>query len=233
MSRVLGILPVVLALVVFAGCTSMGHHHPAARQQHDFGPVETVNLCLYVDQGISEDEARALIDNAWRDEAQLYGIELRIVEVKQWSRPAFRMEGILQALRQEQLEAPCDRIFAMLNRHLGDFLWAFVGPEVLGAVNDETLTHGYAAARVGSFNQLMTPPLEVTRHEIYHLLGCGEHFDMTGCYAQIARLKEWKRASGGDFFPAWDLQKKQMLASRDAVNRRLEPWRRTSVAARQ
>jgi len=233
MSRVLRILPVGLALVLFSGCTSMGHHHPAARQQHDFGPAETVNLCLYVDQGIGEQEARALIENAWRDEAQLYGIELRIVEVRQWSRPAFRMEGILQALRQERLDAPCDRIFAMINRNLGDFLWAFVGPEVLGAVNDETLTHGYAAARVGSFNQLMTPPLEVTRHEIYHLLGCGEHFDMTGCYEQIARLKEWKRANGGDFFPAWDLQKKQMLASRDAVNRRLEPWRRTSVAARQ
>jgi hypothetical protein len=142
------------------------------------------------------------------------------------------MEGILQALRQERLDAPCDRIFAMVNRNLGDFLWGFVGPEVLGAVNDETLTHGYAAARVGSFNQLVTSPLEVTRHEIYHLLGCGEHFDMTRCYDRIAQLKEWKRANGSDFFPAWDLENKQMLVSRDAVNERLEPLRSTSVAAR-
>ena len=222
-----------LALVMLAGCTSMGHHHPAARQQHDFGPVETVNLCVYVDQGISEQEARALIDGAWHDEASLYGIEVRVVKVTQWSRPAFRMEGILHALRQEPLEAPCDRIFALIGRNFGDFLWAFVGPEVLGAVNDETLTHGYAAARLGSFNQLMASPLEVTRHEIYHLLGCGEHFDMTRCYDQIAHLKKWKRENGGDFFPAWDLERKQMLASRDAVNQRLELMRPTSVAARQ
>lgn len=231
MSRFFGVLSAACA-VLLSACTSMGEHVQTAREHVQFGPPETVNVCLYVDQGISEEEGRKLVREAWQDEGSMYGIDINVVQVKQWSRPAFQMEGILHALRQQRLEPPCDRILALVGRHIGDFLWSFVGPEVLGAVNDETLTHGYAAARVATFNQLMTPPVAVTRHEIYHLLGCGEHYAMSHCYERIARLKQWKHAHGGDFFPAWDLVNKQLLASREAVNDRLEPMRAAAVAAR-
>jgi hypothetical protein len=226
------VVPVAFVVALTCGCTSMGHHAPVARQNLDFGPPLTLNLCLYLDNGVSEEYGRTLIRKAWNHEGALYGIDLQVVQVRSWARPAFEMDGILHALRQQPLDAPCDRILALVGRNVGDFLWSLFGPEVLGAVNDETLTHGYAAARVASFNQLAAPPADVVRHEIYHLLGCGEHFDMTRCYERIAYLKQWKQANGGDFYPAWDLVNGRMLATREAVNARLEPLRTAAVAAR-
>jgi hypothetical protein len=232
MSAIYRLFPFALALLSVSACTSMGPHDSLARQHHEYGAPEVLNVCLRVDEGIREDEARALVEDAWREEGKLYGVDVRLVQVKQWSRPAFSMEPMLQALREEPLEAPCDRIFALVGRNVGDFLWGLVGVEILGAVNDETLTHGYAVARVASLNQLLNPPTDVTRHEIYHLLGCGEHFHMSACYDQIAQLKAWKREHGGDFFPAWDLINNRMLASRDEVNDRLQAMAHGAVAKR-
>jgi hypothetical protein len=45
---------------------------------------------------------------------------------------------------------------------------------------------------------------------------------MPGCYTQIERLKAWKRASGSDFFPAWDRIGGRMLHTRAEVNARLD-----------
>jgi len=76
-------------------------------------------------------------------------------------------------------------------------------------------------AQRASLNQLFDSPRSVTRHEIYHLLGCDEHFKMNRCYEQIALLKGWKQAQRSDFFPAWDMTNKLVLPSREAVNARL------------
>jgi hypothetical protein len=75
-------------------------------------------------------------------------------------------------------------------------------------------------------------PRDVTRHEIYHMLGCDVHFDMPHCYEQISRLKEWRRTNGGDFFPAWDLVNKRLIPSREAVNARLSEVNIGTVAAK-
>lgn len=220
MDRLLRFLPVLLAAALSA-CTSMGSHKQTVRNQIEFGPPQTVGICLYLDDGISEQSGRALIKEAWSSEASLYNLDVEVVKVKSWPRPAFRMEGILAALRQERIEAPCDRILALIGRNAGDVLWGTLGPEILGAVNDETLTHGYAVARRASVNQIFMSPVDVTRHEIYHLLGCGEHFDMARCYRQISELKAYRQARHSDFYPAWDLINRQLLASREDVNTRL------------
>ena len=211
----------LLALVPLAGCTSLGAHDQAALRQLDFGAKDTVALCLYLDEGISEARARALIDEAWRDEAPLYGLEVKVASVTRWRRPAFMMDGIIGALRREPLAPGCDRLLALIGRHLGDVVWGLLLPEYLGAVDDETLTHGYVIARRVSLNQLFEPPRSVVRHELYHLLGCDEHFNMERCYQRIASLKRTKRALGSDFFPAWDLSNNVILVSREAVNARL------------
>jgi hypothetical protein len=212
----------LLLVAALAGCTSMGFHDQNLRAQIDFGPPDSVALCLYLDEGISEERARALIAEAWREEAPLYGLEVRVAGVTRWKRPAFTKDGIMNALRYEPLTPGCDRIFALLGRHLGDVLWGVLPlPEVLGAVNDETLTHGYAIAQRGSLNQLFMPPADIIRHELYHLLGCGEHFDMRRCYEQVAALKRWKRDNRSDFFPAWDLINNRLMPTREAVNARL------------
>ena len=156
-----------------------------------------------------------------------------IASVTRWRRPAFTVDGILTAIQREPLVAGCDRVFALVGRHAGDVLWALLLPEVLGAVNDETLTHGYAVIQRASINQLLTAPTDVVRHELYHLLGCDTHFRMYRCYEQIARLKRWKRESGSDFFPAWDLLRQEMLVSREAVNDRLKALTQpSSITAR-
>lgn len=222
---------ILLALVPLSGCTSIGLHSSHARRQHDFGAPDAVRLCLYVDAGVSGRSARLLIDEAWRDEAPLYGLGITVAETIRWPRPAFTMEGIMEALTREPLRPGCDRVFALIGRHFGDVLWGFLLlPEILGAVNDETLTHGYAILHRASLNQVISSPRLVVRHELYHLLGCDEHFRMGRCYEQIARLKSWKRAHQSDFFPAWDLTNKRVLASREAVNEALSASRVSSVA---
>jgi hypothetical protein len=231
MDRLLRIFLPALALVLLSACTSMGTHNHVLRTDHDFGAVETVDVCLYLDDGITEETGRKLVYDAWHAEGHMYGIELNIVRVEEWPRPAFHMEAILAELRQKPLEAPCDRILALVGRNLGDMVWAFFGPEVLGAVNDETLTHGYTVAQRRTVNQLLMSPVDVTRHEIYHMLGCDIHYDMPHCYDQIARLKEWRRTYGGDFFPAWDLVNKRLIPTREAVNVRLAEVNNVSTVA--
>jgi len=222
-----------LLLFVLSGCTSIGFHSVAVRAQHDFGMPDVVRLCLYLDDGISETQALRLIHEAWREEGRLYGLHVGVASVTRWRRPAFTVDGILAAIQREPLAEGCDRVFALVGRHLGDALWALLLPEVLGAVNDETLTHGYAVVQRASLNQILTSPTDVVRHELYHLLGCDAHFRMGRCYEQIARLKRWKQETRSDFFPAWDLLRQEMLVSREAVNTRLrELTDSTSITAR-
>ena len=222
---------ICLALVILSGCTSIGLHNTDARRLHDFGAPDTVRLCLYLDAGIDKGGARALIDEAWRSEAPLYGLRITVAEVTRWVRPAFTMDGIMEALTREPLRPGCDRVFALIGRHFGDVLWGLVlFPEILGAVNDETLSHGYAIVRRATLNQLLSSPRSVIRHELYHLLGCDEHFHMGRCYQQIARLKYWKRTHQSEFFPAWDLTNGRILASREAVNEALSAARVSTAA---
>jgi hypothetical protein len=230
MARVLASIAACLCVALLAGCTSVGIHSSAARAQLDFGAPDTVSLCLYLDEGISEQHARALVENAWRDEAPLYGLQIKVASVTRWQRPAFMMDGIIDELLRKPLTPGCDRIFALVGRHMGDVVWGILLPEMLGAVNEETLTHGYAIARRATLNQIFTSPTSIVRHEIYHLLGCDEHFHMKRCYEQIASLKRWKQAQRSDFFPAWDLVNQRMLVSREAVNARLRSLAEASAS---
>ena len=210
-----------LALLL-AGCTSIGTHDPRVRSTVDFGPPDAVSLCLYLDDGVSEERARGLVEEAWSTEAPLYGLRVKVTGVTRWHRPAFTMDGILEALSREPLRPGCDRVLALLGRHVGDFIWGLLPlPEALGAVDDDTLTHAYAVITRVTINQIFLSPRNVVRHELYHMLGCPEHFDMEGCYRQIAALKRWKLAHQSEFFPAWDSVKQEMLVSRESVNARL------------
>ena len=93
-------------------------------------------------------------------------------------------------------------------------------PEVLGYVDPYTLTHGFVYAAIATPSQLMNPPFSATRHELYHLLGCGQHHDMNRCYEQISMLKQAAAHSGG-FFPTFDNGSPILLTSRTQVNDRL------------
>jgi hypothetical protein len=203
---------------------------PELRARIAFGAPDRVALCVLADEGISEERARELIDDAWREETSLYGLRVEVASVTAWRRPAFAADGIIQGLLREPLGPGCDRIFALVNRHAGDVVWGLLLPEVLGAVNDETLTHGYAVVGRASLNQVFMPPVEVVRHELHHMVGCDAHFDMERCYRQIAMLKHRRQDHDADFFPAWDRINQRMLVSREAVRLRLEPLTNVSAA---
>ena len=216
------LMAVSVLAAALGGCTAIGFHDSAMRARLDFGAADRLALCVYVDKGISERAARSLIADAWSTEGRLYGLAVDVVRVVPWKRRGFMMDDIMATITREPLTAPCDRVMALVNRHLGDVAWNLLQlPEILGAVNDETLTHGYTVARRASLNQLFESPADVARHEIYHMLGCDEHFNMGRCYTQIAMLKRFKQATGSDFFPAWDLTKQRIVATRDEVNARL------------
>jgi len=201
----------------------MGHHDVDARNRIDFGPSETVSLCLLVDEGVSEHIGREIVDAAWHEEGALYRLAITVASVRRWPRPAFTANGIIEALLREPLPPSCDRVLALIGRHAGDVLWGFVGlPEVLGAVDDNTSTHGYAIIQRASLNQLVMSPVSVVRHELYHLLGCDDHFNMTGCYDRIAAMKRRRRIEHTEIFPAWDMVNHRVLVSREAVNARLQ-----------
>jgi len=220
-SRTWSFFALYVVTIALTACTSMGSDHVQVRQRIDFGPSDVLSLCLLVDDGIADTMAEAIINDAWRDEGAVYGLRINVVSVRAWRRPAFTSDGIMKALLRQPLPTGCDRLFALIGRHAGDIVWGLFGlPEVLGAVGNDTGTHGFAVVAGVSLNQAFISPPSVVRHEIYHLLGCHEHFNMSRCYDAIATMKRG-RLAGADFLPAWDAVNARLLVSRDAVNTRL------------
>ena len=221
MSRAWYFFALCVVTTALTACTSIGSDNVHVRQRVDFGPPDILSLCLLVDDGIADTMAEAIINDAWHDEGAVYGLRINVVSVRAWRRPAFTSDGIIKALLREPLPAGCDRLFALVGRHAGDALWGLFGlPEVLGAVSNDTSTHGFAVVGGVSLNQVFISPRNVVHHEIHHLLGCDGHFNMSRCYDTIATMKR-QRLAGADFFPAWDAVNRRLLVSRDAVNARL------------
>ena len=74
---------------------------------------------------------------------------------------AFKFEGQHgENIVEIPIPDECDRVLALISRNVGDVIWGLTAlPEVLGEVNDETLTHGFVVGKMGSLNQLlMSPP---------------------------------------------------------------------------
>ena len=211
-------LGLVIAVVIITGCTTVGNHNVAALSKVEFGPPQTLRLCVLSDRGITEAEIRDLVTAAWEKEASRFGITLLITEIIPWTRGGFTGTEIANSVRSVPLPPSCDRVMAFVNRHIGDALWGLLLPELLGWANDETRTHGFVVARMVSLNQVFLSPQDVLRHELFHLLGCEHAWSLEECYERIALLK---RTRVGDFFPAWDAESRQILASRRVVLERL------------
>ena len=111
-----------LLAAAVSGCTNIGFHDSDTRARLDFGASDSVGLCVYIDKGISEREARELIADAWNEEGRLYGLSIEIVKVVPWKRRGFMMDGIMETIIREPLTPPCDRVMALVNRHLGDIV---------------------------------------------------------------------------------------------------------------
>jgi hypothetical protein len=202
-------LAALLLAGLSAGCTTIGIGTHAERGAPYSGKTEALRLCIYKDSNVSDASVNEII-GAVREEFSPFGLRIEVPWIRKWDRPAFEMEGILKDIAAKPLECPCDRLFAVVGRDGRDFVWGLMMPEVLGAVEDSTLTKGYAVGSVGSLNQVLSlqTPKDIAVHEAYHLLGCKHGLFADSCYRQVAsirRVAQYNREQGEDFFPAMSL----------------------------
>ncbi|QFU01466.1 hypothetical protein FIU83_07415 [Halomonas sp. THAF5a] len=215
--KVARLIPILLAMLTSA-CVTVGKHDTHALQTLDFGPEETLRVCLLIDEGITETRARDLFQEV-SDELALFDLNVEIPWVRPWKRPAFLMNGIIEEIALRPLEPPCDRLMAVVGRHVGDFLASWLAPEILGAVETNTHTRGYVVGKAVTLNQLLQNPSHVAVHESYHMLGCVHGHSLQACYPYILDLKRIARANrekGNDFFPGISLDR-QPITSRETT----------------
>jgi len=215
-----------LCLLGTSGCfmTSIGIDRPEVRAQTDFGPPETLRVCALLDNGISQSDAQATLQDYWNEEeAPKYNLSVKLVSYSSLPRALDEFFGyqIGRKVMGRQMPAGCDRMMYFVNRNLLDVAWSipelYGAPEVLGEVDDNTMTRGYVVDRIASINQvLLSPwftPHKVARHETFHMLGCRHDLVMDQCYKHIAEAKwiEDRLRSAGcyektgteEFFPAF------------------------------
>ena len=211
------------AAVFFSGClfTTVGLADSSRRKSLDFGAPKTVNLCVYLDKDVSRGDAESLL-SSWDSEAPLYGLYLNPVSFNTLPRRGFTHDAILSQVKHIPLSGKCDRIVYFAGRNWMDYLYAnfpnpvlWPMPEVLGEVDDDTMTHGFIVARRDSVNGLLMSPSSVTVHELYHLLaGCPHAITMDSCYDRIAALKH---QADPTFFPS-ESSDGRIFLNRSAVN---------------
>ena len=217
---------------LFLGCTTVGIPDKQAIQNIDFGPPEKLRICMYKDTNISEQQAADII-TALQQEFSHFGLIIEVPWVKPWERPAYTGHEIMKNFAACPLEAPCDRLLALVGRNVTDFLWGMVMPEIHGAVENVSMTKGFVVAEIGSVNQVMSMSSanRIAIHETYHLLGCDHSLDAKPCYEKIKLVKKIarrNRTDGNDFFPSIPLDK-QILFSRSEVEKKLEPYQKINL----
>ncbi len=204
----------LLCAVLLCACTSVGVH----TRQHQviaYGPPVQMQVCILRAPGVSAQRVDRLIA-AVNTEFRPYGIEIVVPWVRPWTRPGFRHRSVFEDVIARELESPCDRLVAFVDRHAGDFVWGLLMPEVLGMVDDATHTRGFVVATRASLNQLLMSPEKASVHEFYHLLGCPHASALTQCYGRIAAIKRLHNP-GADFFPGIG-QDGRFIRTREAAN---------------
>lgn len=225
-----GIYPTSIAIVAVALCasgcffTTVGLDNAPARQNINFGPAETLRLCVMLDDGITQSEARSIIEDYWnKTEAPKYGLNVEITAYTPYPRRLgdYFFWQIEDRLSTIPIPPACDRMLYFVGRNWADVAWNLVelwgAPEVGGEVDNDTMTRGFVVGRIATINQLLLAPIfsagNVARHELYHMLGCPHSLTMNRCYRQIrdAKLIETALAEAGcyrsaempAFFPAF------------------------------
>jgi hypothetical protein len=201
-ATVLSFLALSVCLLGTSGCllTSIGMEKPEVRAQTDFGPPETLRMCALLDNGISQRDAQETLEDYWNQrEASKYNLSVKLVSYSSLPRPMseFFHWQIGRQVFTREIPPGCDRMMYFVNRNALDVLWsvpeAYGAPEVLGEVDDYTMTRGFVVDRIASMNQVLMglwlSPSKVARHETYHMIGCGHDLVMDQCYKHIAEAK--------------------------------------------
>lgn len=205
-------------VATLTGCTGMGMHEMEALKQTDFGPQETLRICVLLDEPEISQTDGAQIIKAIQGEFTLYNILIDVPVYEQWQRPGVSHMQVIENLAARKLAPPCDRILALAGRTLPDLIIGTLGITILGSVDTVTHTRGYVLSEFISLNQIVTPPEIAAIHEAYHLLGCDHDTSMNECYGRIATLKiaaSKNRTQGNDFFPTYSVRGRLILRRED------------------
>ena len=223
----------VLAIIALQGCaTSIGRWDQKKYAATDFGAWRTVDVCMYRDLGIPVQRERQLLRNTITEWKQ-YNVSLNIIDRGEMARQGFWHNELLNQIDAVPLTPPCDRVFWLVNRNAADYFYAdgpafltlgtlIAMPEVLGEVDDPTMSHGWAIAYGDSFNSLLVRPSAVLKHEFYHLVGsCPHGVTMDVCYQRIEDLKHSQGRAG--WYPSIGIDGQEFL-DRTEADRKLTSY---------
>lgn len=227
------IVSVLIAALFLEGCaTTIGRWDEKKYAATDFGPWRTVNVCVYRDVGVPPAQEQRLLRGTIEEWKQ-YSVTLNIIDRGQMQRRGFWHNELLDQIDSVPLTPACDRVFWMVNRNTADYLYAngpafltlgtlLAMPEILGEVDDPTMTHGWVVAYGDSVNTLLLRPAAAVKHEFYHLIGsCPHSATMNTCFERIAQLKHTHGREG--WYPSIGTNG-QTLLDREEVNRELATY---------
>jgi hypothetical protein len=169
--------------LMLTGCTTVGSWDQKTFEKHDFGARRKVDICVYLDSGVTQARAIELM-RKWTDElGPKFGLDIRPQFQGSLERTAFWHNEILDQVTSVPLGPACDRVFYFVKYRGRDLAFQASGlalgmigmPEVLGEVDDPTMTHGWAFAEINDLNGFLISPESITTHELYHLLGSCPH----------------------------------------------------------
>lgn len=209
--------------------TSVGFWDEGLYRAQNYGSWRTVHVCVYLDDGVSRDQAMTLMSDWTTKDALASYYRMDVVPEGFWtlSRQGFLHSSIMEQVAHIPLQGNCDRVFYFVNHSAADYIYAnlpmavgFFPPEVMGEVEDATMTHGFAFASADGILTAAMGVQHTTWHEFYHLLGaCPHALSLGKCYARISMLK---RANGENgFYPSMNLPGNSLFLSRAEVNRTL------------
>jgi hypothetical protein len=188
---------------------------------------------MYRDVGVAPERERQLLRETIEEWRQ-YNVALNIIDRGEMQRRGFWHNELLDQIDPVPLTPTCDRVFWLVNRNAADYLYAngpafltlgtlLAMPEILGEVDDPTMTHGWAVAYGDSVNTLLMRPAAAIKHEFYHLVGsCPHKATMDTCYERIAELKQSQGRAG--WYPSIGVTG-VMLLDREEANRKLATYR--------
>jgi len=203
----------------------LGRPNPVRLFFTDFGPRETLRLCLLREPLVTQESVDRAI-RAMRGALERYAIDLEVPWVRAWDPPRDALGSRMRELRSLPLEEDCDRLLVLSALDWGErtrrtFGALEAGAGIAGEVESDTFSRGYVFVRPMSWLHLPGfDASELVIHELHHLFRCDHDRVMDDCYRQIVRLKHAaaaNRSAGRDFFPAITLDG-TLLLERDAVS---------------
>src|SRR5260370_6718017 len=74
--KLFGVVAEILTTCVLSCSTDIGQPEPDVLATYNFGPPQEVKLCVYLDNGVSREQAENLL-SSWQSDAQQYSLSVR------------------------------------------------------------------------------------------------------------------------------------------------------------